>query len=629
MSEELTIRVRAITDDFEKGMQEVREDLGEAKEQVGGLGDSLSRISPKLGAFAKKFGQAFEPMKRQTAEASKGMREIGESAKVGASAASSAAESIVSSLGPVAIAVASIGAAIAAMKKAWDLMKSAFRAWNPTQYAKVFGTFERAVRKFMTAFGALSAPLVEKVMQLATGLLTVFTDVVEEMVKFMSFLEGIGLTLDNIIEQIKLFATVTGMGGAGMFGLFSEAEKKGKEAAEKVGEAWTKETSVGLAAFDKLNNIGFEEGDAEERAELVEQMQEATKAGEDWWAGIQEWFGGLGDWFASLNLGKVWDDFTAWASRSLSGIGENLSAFAAWAGETLGNIWAGFTTWASQSWDAIVGFASGAWSSIVSFGSNAWDTLTNIGSVAWSTVARAATTAWQSISSFARSIWDGMSATMLEIWSAFVSAGQSAWNTINNLGQTFISNIIGPIRSFIDWVSSAVQGIVGFVNNIVSGLTSILGLNTNTNTKNSVKSSSSSKGNSAKLIMETTGRSGRISGTIDKAVAAGGPSSAQLKSVSDTLKRFGLAQGGAFQPNNPQWAILGDNTSEVEVAAPYSTIVSAVMTALGEANRQGMGQSNAPIVLDVTLNIDGQKLARMQYDYNQNEIIRRNGSGAI
>lgn len=53
---------------------------------------------------------------------------------------------------------------------------------------------------------------------------------------------------------------------------------------------------------------------------------------------------------------------------------------------------------------------------------------------------------------------------------------------------------------------------------------------------------------------------------------------------------FGFADGGVFLPNHPVLGILGDNTREVEVAAPKSVIVDAVK----EADR-GMG----PISVDV------------------------------
>ena len=104
-----------------------------------------------------------------------------------------------------------------------------------------------------------------------------------------------------------------------------------------------------------------------------------------------------------------------------------------------------------------------------------------------------------------------------------------------------------------------------------------------------------------------------------------------LQNAGNFVKNLlGFAQGGVFQPNQPQLAILGDNTSEPEVAAPYSMIVSAVTTALNNmgvgATAGGPTASNGPI--DITLNIDGKKLTRLTYDYYENERIRRNGSGS-
>ena len=84
--------------------------------------------------------------------------------------------------------------------------------------------------------------------------------------------------------------------------------------------------------------------------------------------------------------------------------------------------------------------------------------------------------------------------------------------------------------------------------------------------------------------------------------------------ISNGLPKF--ADGGVFQPNTPMVGILGDNTREVEVAAPYSTIVRAVRDAMGSG-----GSSTQ--TLNVTLQLDGRTLSREVYKMMQNENRRR------
>lgn len=94
---------------------------------------------------------------------------------------------------------------------------------------------------------------------------------------------------------------------------------------------------------------------------------------------------------------------------------------------------------------------------------------------------------------------------------------------------------------------------------------------------------------------------------------------AEVGKFADWVTSFripGFASGGVFQPNTPMVGILGDNTREVEVAAPYSTIVRAVRDAMGSG-----GSSTQ--TLNVTLQLDGRTLSREVYKMMQNENRRR------
>lgn len=101
----------------------------------------------------------------------------------------------------------------------------------------------------------------------------------------------------------------------------------------------------------------------------------------------------------------------------------------------------------------------------------------------------------------------------------------------------------------------------------------------------------------------------------------GQPWSALPQYVRDWYAKFGIqgyASGGVFEPNSPVLAVLGDNRTEREVAAPYSTIVKAVKDALSEATLTGSQR----VELTTTVQLDGRTVARTTLPYLIQETKR-------
>ena len=122
---------------------------------------------------------------------------------------------------------------------------------------------------------------------------------------------------------------------------------------------------------------------------------------------------------------------------------------------------------------------------------------------------------------------------------------------------------------------------------------------------------------------------GGIGGTISKVVSKVGSALGKVGSaIGDVFggigKAFGFAEGGVFQPNRPQLAILGDNRTEPEAVAPYSLIVRAVGDALRE-NRMSGDTKTTPTTIEVPVSLNGKVIARAIYDDLDNERKRRNG----
>ena len=81
-----------------------------------------------------------------------------------------------------------------------------------------------------------------------------------------------------------------------------------------------------------------------------------------------------------------------------------------------------------------------------------------------------------------------------------------------------------------------------------------------------------------------------------------------------------LAQGGVVNPNNPMPVIVGDNRKEKEAIAPVSTLEAMIDRSVRNAMNR---YDNQPSRQDITLNIDGRKLARITHNYNAIESRRR------
>lgn len=87
-------------------------------------------------------------------------------------------------------------------------------------------------------------------------------------------------------------------------------------------------------------------------------------------------------------------------------------------------------------------------------------------------------------------------------------------------------------------------------------------------------------------------------------------------------KVLGLAGGGAVAPNSPMPYILGDNTREYEVVSPVSLMEETVISAMKKMGVTGtQGGSSGPV--EITIELDGKKLARAIYDPLETEKRRR------
>ena len=153
----------------------------------------------------------------------------------------------------------------------------------------------------------------------------------------------------------------------------------------------------------------------------------------------------------------------------------------------------------------------------------------------------------ESISNLKTKLMDAFGPSIVKIVDALASAIEA------------ITPLLEGIAAVIGVIIDAVATLVGWIGDAISGFLELIG----------VGSGSKNTGNSA-------GTSRQISG-------GGGNQRAALYSAEEFPANIpALAYGGLIPPNNPFLAVLGDNTREPEIVAPYSTLKQAAGDAMDE-----------------------------------------------
>ena len=153
----------------------------------------------------------------------------------------------------------------------------------------------------------------------------------------------------------------------------------------------------------------------------------------------------------------------------------------------------------------------------------------------------------QAVADLKTKLWDAFGPYIVEIINAVAAAIE------------FITPLIDAIAAAIGVVIDAVKTLVGWIMDAVNWFLELIGVS-----------------NGSKNAVNNASTSGQISG-------GGGNQRAALYSVGELPANIpALAYGGLIPPNNPFLAVLGDNTREPEIVAPYSTLKQAAGDAMDE-----------------------------------------------
>ena len=176
---------------------------------------------------------------------------------------------------------------------------------------------------------------------------------------------------------------------------------------------------------------------------------------------------------------------------------------------------------------------------------------------------------WSSMIDWFAKAGEYMANAFTNAWKSVKQFFIDLWNGIKNIFNTAINGILTGIESFVNFF---IRGI----NFIIDGLN-------------------------------------RLSITIPDWVpeVGGKVLGVNIQRVSE-VKLPRLAQGAVIPPNKQFMAVLGDQTSGMNIETPLDTMVKAFKTALYDMNGNGSSQTRVDLVLD------GRVLARAMMPYNNN-----------
>lgn len=288
---------------------------------------------------------------------------------------------------------------------------------------------------------------------------------------------------------------------------------------------------------------------------LVKNWDTVKEVGAKAWEGIKKAWSVSVEWFKGVvnSIKKAFEPVVNWFktlfTNALNGIK---------------TAWSGVTKWASGVWSNIKSGFSAVGSWFKTTFTNAWNGAKNT---------------WNGAKSWASGTWNNIKAGFGNVAGWFKTTFTNAWNNVKNVFSSG-GKIFNGIKDGI------LKGLKTVINALISGINKVIatpfnGLNT---ALNKIKSIS-----------------------ILGKKPFSGISTIKVPQIPK------LAQGGWFDANNPQLAIVGDNKREPEIVAPESKIEEAVMRGLA---RSGNANSNSKLDLEILVKYeDGRRIIKKINDY--------------
>ncbi len=612
---ELKIVVSLATDKMKQGITSVKSQMASLKRSVQ---TTSSSITPSINMTASSVGN----ITTETKKASLAMRAFGQGGASVASTLTLALGKISPQFGEMREKITSVGSS---MKGLGGVSKAAMLAVGASIVAivavavvKIFSAIYKKVGE-MVSFAAPAEyekamkPLNESVDKLKTSIGTALTPafaIISNGIRVVA--DALTIFIENVVAPYYGFI-------AGIFGWMSAFDTSGvtdvsdsmASASDSTGKMAddVKEMGKGLAGFDKLttqskssDSTTDSEAEAERQrsVEQYEKIKESMEKGAKFAEDVKNFLAPVGNFFENIRqqiekiitkvtkgIVKIWAQLTKNWKKITSAVGPYIQQIANFIGSVVGTIGNGL----SQAWSWITTTVGNAWDKVKSIYSTVFSTLGNL----WGNLLSGFTSTLETIRSkimgaltTIRSLIDNalntvgntfgalFSGDFSGVWNNFVEGFNKAKNTIGDaFGKLFKIDWDGIFKGMQGAFKGVVNGIVDAWNSIVPDL---------------------------KLGIEIP--------ILNKWVGIS----------TEFLKLPHLAKGGLIEPNNPMPVIVGDNTKEKEAIAPISTLEGMIDRSVRNAMSKYDNQQSRQ---DITLNIDGRKLARITHNYNTMESRRR------
>ena len=267
-----------------------------------------------------------------------------------------------------------------------------------------------------------------------------------------------------------------------------------------------------------------------------------STAASECWAAIVEFFTPAFEWFSQL-FGSIW--------QTISDIFYNIGVIASGCWEIIKAVWAIVSEWFNTNIiQPVAGFFTDLWNSISNWAIGAWDKIKAVFSTIGNWIN---TNIIQPVSNFFTGLWNG-----------FLEKARAAWSAVKT--------VFGNVASFFrDTFKKAWEGIV----KVFSIAGEIF-----TNIKDGILSAFKTivngiiRGLNSAIAVPFNGINWALQKIRDISILGLTPFSG-LKTINVPQIPY-LAQGAVLPPNKPFMAVVGDQTSGVNIEAPLETIKQAL-----------------------------------------------------
>lgn len=541
-------------------VKDFKQNMEDAKTSMQETQEEAEETENRFQRFARQMGQVSPTFKKITDKWKDQQEKVGEVFGKNSKMAKLFKATGVAAVAAIGVAVAA--AVVKALEPAWKMAKETARMYDPQAYSKSAGAVEKATKRMKTAIGSFTSPIVNAVQSAFAKIIDGITWVIERLRVGVAYITGIlKAVFEPVVNGIR--SVVTWVQGAinaiGVFIGIGEVFKEATKDAEDAADGIGEVVEATSAGLASFDKLTTLDFSGMGDTEEADKISEAIGKAE---TDGKDLIKGINKWLENLDLGKVWDDFVKSCANAKDKVVSKITGWFSGASEWAGNVWQAFV-------DKLGEFKA---------------TITNA----------------------FKSALEGVPQAFSDIW-----------NAIKKSFEDLFSN---PIKNTL-------QGIIDKIKEM-------LGLKGSGDSSNNEGGSSSGGGSSS-----YSGGSGIMAGVATVVRLAGQALTKGVNAIAnvgssiadaalnawDGLKGWlGLAGGGAVAPGNPQPYILGDNKKEYEVVSPVSLMEKTVMSALSKSGVGGYsGGSSSSQSINITVELDGKKIARAVYDPLETERKRR------